>query len=244
MDLGRSERESEEQRTADEHAYGVRREWMRPRETLRDDTRLSCGRRVEEDRDEVDRCHARAELLPEYQGDAGQRDERADDRAGTKTLEAVEHREPEREERDGGEDDRRCSGIHLLQTEVRERIAEPEVDEAPEHRADERGAVGHRDAPDHHHDEQQQRRRQEADRRTPVRRELGVAEAHRDEVRSADEDDPEERRERGVLQTRARLGARGHLSQTRSPKKKSWPCATVRVVCVVTSRTKKPPVPT
>src|SRR5207244_8294213 len=94
------------------------------------------------------------------------------------------------------------------------------------------------------HDEQQQRRRQEADRRTPVRREIGVAEAHGDEVRSADEDDPEEGRERGVLHARARLGARGHLSQTRSPKKKSCPWATVRVVCVVTSRTKKPPVPT
>src|SRR5207247_4902628 len=96
-------------------------------------------------------------------------------------------------------------------------------------------------------DEEQRRSRKEPDRRAPVRRELRIAEAHGDEVRAPDEDDRGERGERPRVRPgcgRRRSGRALYLSQTRSPKKKSWPEAMVRVDCDCRSSTKNPPDPT
>src|SRR5437867_3959625 len=91
--------------------------------------------------------------------------------------------------------------------------------------------------PDRHRREQQQAGGKKSQRRAPIGWQLGVAEADRDEVAAADEHDTGEKREGEPIRPR-------YLSQSRSPKKKSCPCATVRATPVFTSSTKNPPWPT
>ena len=127
-------------------------------EPLDRDGGLGDARTTGDERDDGPERQAAGGLSAEHHRDARDREQRTGESADPKAFQSVRDREPEREERDQGQDDLRQSRADAEERPIDECVAQAEAQAAVDERADETATSWDRRAHQDHGDDEDERR--------------------------------------------------------------------------------------